>query len=116
MELKDFIKTVITDIIDGIAEIQEDIVSNNKDGRIAPMKSQGYTNVYMDTIEFDLQLGETESNSGKIGVFLVALNFGASGNKETKEFRTSNVKFKIPVSYPCHENKSGQRALTYWEQ
>lgn len=112
MELKDFIKTALMDVVEAVKEAQDSV----KDvATIAPYTAgnklmyiktpEGYANI--SNIDFDVAVTtETKENveGGLKGGIQVAgiLSFGAGGKEEIveKSQNISRIKFSIPVVLP----------------
>ena len=112
MELKEFIKTAITDITDAISELQNEIGS---DAIVSPpmpspitlktLKQNGRNRLISD-IDFDVAItvGSVDSMEGNAGagvlqVFSAKVNAG----NESRTENVSRLTFSIPVIYPTAE-------------
>ena len=112
MELKDFIKTALTDIVEAVKEVQDSV----KDiATIAPYTGgnavthiktpDGYAEI--SNIDFDVAV-TTETTEGtssdiKGGIAVAGIfNIGGNGNEaaEEKYQNVSRIKFTIPVLLP----------------
>jgi len=90
MELKDFIKKVLTDLVDAVEETRSASV---RDMRLS-------NNIENRTVEFDIAVSveDVNSKSGKAGIRV--LQFAEAGgdiSKETKNSTVSRVKFGVNV-------------------
>lgn len=113
MELKDFIKESIMNIVDGVTEAQELIKA--KGAEINPRKVQfkenGQYNYYNSGkpqyIEFDVGLTSIQKagSSEGIGVFLGSINLGKKNDDGTENTATSRIKFSIPLVLPSGEGE-----------
>lgn len=108
MELKDFIKDVITDIYEGISEAKKQtgksilpsggLVSEGipyvKNG-IGPTASA----TMVSNLEFEVSLtdGNKDGVSGGIGVLLGSLSLGGKSNSESQQTSLSKIRFNIPI-------------------
>ena len=114
MELKDFIKTAITDITEAVSELQEEL----KNGTIVnPSLAQGEHGKslvvdnevrMMERLNFDIAVTATEATelngNAKAGISV----FGAKVGAENKE-RTENVSrltFSLPLVLPTTHVKT----------
>jgi len=117
MELKDFVKTTITQISEAILEVQADNQDNglivNPQGLATGSKGDHHLRTggwrYVQAIEFDVALSVTE-NSGKDGKLTVRTGFidaslGGKGGGQNNT--TTSLKFKIPVAFPGKETSGG---------
>ena len=108
MELKDFIKQTIEQIVDGVVEAQAKI--NDKGAIINPVNfpytKDGKHNhsrySLPQDIEFDIGLTYTEKNGSiqGIGVFLGSINLGKKNDESLEAVAVSKVKFTIPLALP----------------
>ena len=104
MELKDFIKDVISSIADAISEIN----GESTDGGIIVNPCKFSANGAKGTktndgrliydVEFNLHVSssEKETMGGKAGISVI----GAATGKESQTDNTSSIRFVIPVAYP----------------
>lgn len=119
MELKEFIKTAITDITEAVSELQEEL----KNGAIInPSLFQGEHGKtvlvnnevrMMERLNFDIAVTATEATelngTAKAGISV----FGAKVGAENKE-RTENVSrltFSLPLVLPATHVKTPQELL-----
>lgn len=119
MELKEFIKTAITDITEAVSELQEEL----KNGTIVnPSLTQGEHGKsvlvnnevrMMERLNFDIAVTATEATglngNAKAGISV----FGAKVGAENKE-RTENVSrltFSLPLVLPATHVKTPQELL-----
>ena len=108
MELKDFIKQTIEQIVDGVVEAQTNI--KDKGANINPVNfpytKDGKHNHSKYSIPqeviFDIGLTSTEKNgsSERIGVFLGSINLGKKNNDSTEAVAVTKVRFSVPLSLP----------------
>lgn len=116
MELKEFIKEVLTSIFEGVSEAQIEIAE--KGGMINPEVSTTTTGVLVsptnaldrsasgkknvNIAEFDVVLAVTdkEQKGGKIGVLLGNLGLGATAGKSGETSQVTHVKFSVPYKLP----------------
>jgi hypothetical protein len=110
MELRDFIKETISQIIDGITESQEfakskkavvnpfGMAGGNKDG----FGYLGYTGEHASIVEFNVALTVNEELKGKASIGVLTGILGIGGQKETGTTNSSisNISFKIPIKLP----------------
>ena len=115
MELKDFVTTSLTQIIDGIVEAQKHAKANgafinpralqyNQNGK--PYWLEEYDdpdNRHQGQIlHFDVAVSASESDQaeGKIRVSALVLDVGVGGEVDTTTSTISRLKFSIPVFFP----------------
>ena len=117
MELKDFIKTAITDITEAVSELQEEL----KNGTIvnpsipnpipnATVKAPDNVNINkrISNVDFDVALtvadtGTIESG-GKVGIQIFSAKIGGESISHTEN--VSRITFSIPIVLPTEHVKS----------
>ena len=111
MDLKDFVTSTITQIVEGIIEAQKELTPKkayvNPPGNEfygAPIKKPylGVNNSFSNDIEFDVAITilEGKQTKGGIGVFAGAVALGTQGKSDTTNTSISRIKFTIPVAFP----------------
>lgn len=109
VELKDFIKTVITDITDAVGELQSEVTNG---ALISPgiTKDMAHTYIFngrdfspVTNIDFEICVyGETVREEGKgLGVKIKTFIAGVSAKDSDTERNTSKIRFSIPLSLPA---------------
>ncbi|MDR0681819.1 MAG: hypothetical protein LBG15_08240 [Dysgonamonadaceae bacterium] len=110
MELKDFVKETLTQIIDGVKEAQKD--NMNKGAIINPAQYENANNtkqarsegkVYpVQDVDFEIGLEISEIKESKAGIGVAVGIFSTNGNKGQSKGNASvtNVRFTIPVAFP----------------
>ncbi len=115
MELKDFIKQTIVQIVDGVVEAQSSI--RDKGANINPVNfrftKDGQQNhskfAIPQDIVFDIGLTSSEKNGSSegIGVFLGTINLGKKSEDVAETVAVTKVKFTVPLALPagidCYE-------------
>lgn len=106
MLLKDFIEETLTSIAEGIAQSQKKLAEFGVE--VAPpeidqIESVTPEHVPIYTIEFEVELIESMSTKGKKGIGVAFPHIGIGVSKESGDDNasTTNIKFKIPMTYPC---------------
>ena len=114
MELKEFIKTAITDITEAVSELQEEL----KNGTIVnPSLTQGEHGKslvednevrMMERLNFDIAVTATEATelngNAKVGISVFGAKIG-TGNAEKTE-NVSRLTFSIPLLLPATHVKT----------
>jgi len=113
MELDEFVRTTLQQILKGVREAQktDDGKPDTKRGIISPfiggagakgkyfMSNGGYL-VHM--VEFDVAVttesGDNVSGGGKISV--LGFGVGSAGSVSSKDTMASRIKFEVPISLP----------------
>jgi hypothetical protein len=106
MELKDFIKGTLTEIIEAITESQAAIkgtgavINPHQYGKTE--KSYTGDNIQIFEIEFDVGVTISDSSGSKagIGIFMAGLGVGTKGELKESNISQNRIKFQIPVAYP----------------
>lgn len=119
MELKEFIKTAISDITNAVSELQSELQNG---AIVSPSVSNSIANVTVvdpqnkesnrpiSKIDFDVAIavGNTDSTKtgGKIGIQILSAKLGSNDEHHTEN--VSRITFSIPVVLPtCHvKNKA----------
>lgn len=110
MNVQEFIKTAITEIVAGVSEARE--TTKEYGAIVGSDKPYGYVKdnkIMTDAkgrqitlVEFDIALANTDSTDtkGGIGVFLGAVNLGSQGASHGESSNHSKIKFTVPVVLP----------------
>lgn len=110
MNLQEFIKTALTEIVAGVAEASESAQAHG--GSVGSMNLYGHVKenkILTDengrpvaTVEFDIALAEANSKDtkGGIGVYLGAVGLGSQGASHGEASTHSRIKFSVPVVLP----------------
>jgi hypothetical protein len=103
MQLRQFVKSTITDVFSAIMDAQKEMGKNY--GNIAPARS-GVRREAIDTIEFDVVLasGDQSAESGGIGVWLANLGVGAKAQSSAENSTQTRIRFSVPVLFPDSPN------------
>lgn len=111
MELKDFIKSTISQIIDSVSDLNE--VYKDKDATINPLSfvrikdmqsvQTGSGERLLTNVEFDLtvSIDESKNTDGKVNVMSCVIGGGASKSHTEGNSSISRVRFSIPVVLPA---------------
>lgn len=118
IELKDFIKTVLSEITDGVIESQKSLkkkktvvypsisegIKSEKDGKIRTVS----------VVSFSVELVQSESNDTTKGgeAKLYVLSAGAGTKKGTSNIVTSKVSFDIPIILPSEDVKEPTKIIS----
>jgi hypothetical protein len=117
MDLDQFIKEALINIVSGIEEAQKIVVSQNafinpfgiqynlNDTKGEGISLEGHKT---STIEFELSVMVEESSAaqGKIGIKAGLFNVGAGGDLKNSNNSINKIKFSIPVLFPFQDFKS----------
>ena len=113
MELKEFIKNTLLDIVEGVKDAQEKgmelgaIISPN-------YRQTDYTMSYeskpIRIVEFEVGLSPETMEGGRgIGVSLANVaSFKLDDNGSQRKNNATKIKFDVPIVFPTPEKKTGQ--------
>lgn len=108
MELKDFVRMTLEQIVDGVSAAEAAIAERG--GNINPSSVQfqqngtwtTYRHAMPQDVVFDVGLtstGKTGSSEG-IGVFLGSINLGKKNESAVEEVAITKVRFTVPLVLP----------------
>lgn len=108
MELKDFVRITIEEIVEGAASAQKAITSKGAMVNPAGVQFQkdGSWNTYKDAmpqnVEFDVALTSTDKKGTAegVGVFLGGVSLGKKNESGVEQVAVTKVKFSIPIILP----------------
>lgn len=112
IELKEFIEETISQIVEGIKNAQERTeklgalvnprVSNSKGIVMVEDKYHSVQN-----IKFDVSLGSMSNGEGKngFGVTFGTWGIGSITKNGEENKSVTNIKFSVPIIFPCIDNK-----------
>lgn len=108
MNLEDFIKTALTEIVAGVAGARDEMQKHG--GNVGSIPAFGDTKglrtddngKQIQLVEFDIALADASSTDtkGGIGVFLGAVGLGSHGASHGESTATSRIKFTVPLVLP----------------
>ena len=109
MELRDFVRETLKQIVDGVVAAQE--ATKEKDARVNPGQIAFVGSVLCETnmgplsaqmVDFDISLTESTSGEAKagIGVFFGSVGIGGQGKTETGANAMNRVKSSVPIVLP----------------
>lgn len=103
MDLKQFVKETLTQIIQGVSEAQGE--ASLSGGRVNPSFSGPGTDQHgclIGFVEFDVAVSVSEGTGSKagIGIFVGEVGLGAKGESTSASGSMSRIKFKVPVTLP----------------
>lgn len=117
MELKEFIKTALTQISQGVTEAQQELESSdmiiNPSGLATNSKGDKYLRTngwrYVQNIEINVGVTAIENEGGKAGIGIVTGLFsgGAQTSADNSNQTVSTIKFDIPVALPSSPTPKG---------
>ncbi len=115
MKLKDFVKTTLVEIVEGVKEAQEVVAHTFSGAMINPpiesnetAKRTG-THVYLQSqvrdVDFDVAVAAREEVGMKPGggISIVVLKAGVEGELSYENTAVNRIRFKVPIVLPCAE-------------
>ena len=108
MNLQDFVKTALVEIVAGVAAAKVEMKQHGSNAGSFPLygdtkgvRTDG-ENKQVQVVEFDVALADASSTGtkGGIGVFLGAVNLGSQGASHGEKTSTSRIKFSVPIVLP----------------
>lgn len=111
MELKDFVKATIEQIVEGAALAQESIKSRGGIVNPTDMRFQKdgawnqYSHAMPQEVLFDVGLTSTDKSGSSegIGVFLGSISLGKKNDSGAEQVAISRVRFTVPLALPPGE-------------
>jgi hypothetical protein len=108
MELKDFVKATLEQIVEGVVNAQDSIESHGasinptslrytKDGQ-----NNNFEHAMPQDVVFDVGLTSTDKSGSSegIGVFLGSISLGKKNDKGAESVAVTKVKFTVPLVLP----------------
>jgi hypothetical protein len=115
MELDEFVKTVLTQVLSGITKAQGDdkvgpFVVPNKDGFHAyPANARVASNNRLKSTIIDFDVAITVESSGQTkgggGLKIVGIGANVEGQLSTKDINVSRIQFGVPLMLPPNKSK-----------
>lgn len=109
MQLREFIKEVLTQIVDGVRDAQEPnggafVVPGGDGGHKYADHPRFAASARLKSTIVDFDVAVTAEDAGKIGggagVKVMSIRFGATGETMTKDTTVSRVQFAVPLLLP----------------
>jgi len=117
MEIKDFIKGALTEIVDAITEFNEDMVDKNvfvpssnlkvnQDKYQYACDKNGKPHLIRD-VEFDISVNVSEGKDGggKISLQIAGISLSAGKSNEINNTAINRMKFSIPIVPPTEKKE-----------
>lgn len=110
MELKEFIKQSLVEIIDGVVEAQA--YAKQKGARINPQRSKSQSSIVTDAwgaigqdVEFDVAVVSNESVGGEIktGISVIGIGIGGQASSDRSNATQNRIKFSVPLFLPIQK-------------
>lgn len=111
MELKEFIRETLVQLIEGVKEAKAMVGEDN--GQINPkpwhigneLKNKNMTTVteqLIHIVDFDISITATEGSGikGGVGIFVGGVGIGTKGETNESSASQNRIKFQVPVVFP----------------
>ena len=113
MELREFVKETLVQIISGVADAQSSAEVESTRSAVAP-SGQGTSDrdTLNQDVTFDVALTTTDKSltKGGVGVFVGAIGLGSQGQSDSSRLSLSRVQFTVPIYLPSQNlNRSPVR-------
>lgn len=121
MDLKDFVRDTLLNIVQGVKEAQDicgtegAIISPRDAGQLGHKVKIKDKMHYVQIVDFEVVLGEDQTNEikagnkGAISVVLSSIGFGVETNKSNKQEESNKaqtcIKFSVPIILPSIDNE-----------
>lgn len=99
MELRQFIRTSLVDIMRGVQDAQADIFNDpNAKGAVNP--AFGELKDTMTRVKFDVAVTVASESKGdvKAGINVYAVKIGGGGSTQTQDSTVSRLAFEVPIA------------------
>lgn len=115
MELRDFIKTTLLEIVNAVEDVKNELKEKNRDNICPPppaddknaakMHADAFSGRYYQNVEFDVAVSAEDSRAanGKLGVKVLSIEANIGGNSMSNNLITSRIKFHVPISLNCEK-------------
>lgn len=112
IELKEFVEEAISQIVEGVKAAQNKVESSG--AIVNPRKSNSKNAVEIEgklysvqNIDFEVSLANMSGEGGKVGfgVTFGTWGFGSNAKSEGETKSATNIKFSVPIIFPCIDNK-----------
>jgi len=114
MELKDFIKGTLTEIIEAVTEVQAAVkpsgamINPREYGRDVRTTTNDGASIYQIDFDIAVTVSDTSGAKGGIGVFVAGIGLGTKGETAESNVSQNRIKFQIPISYPMADEPRKQ--------
>ena len=100
MELREFVKESLTQIIDGVRDAQQHAAGQG--ARVNPPPAQDNLPKTIEPVDFDIAVITSERQGGQVGVgiFVGGIGIGGREQNEISDNVTSRIQFSVQVELP----------------
>ena len=112
MDLKTFVKSALSDVMDAVQETIEERKKEKKRGYVNP-KVHNPNEMEIDTIKFDVavSVGSKSHGRGEGGLEVLSLRLGVSGQHEREASNVSRIEFTLGVAWPHTEIEDARKLI-----
>ncbi|MFQ2510948.1 hypothetical protein ACK31D_03475 [Aeromonas caviae] len=106
MQLDEFVKTTLMQVVKGVKEAQE--AAAEFGAVVNPRPEEGWGKRSETNVSFDVALTVSDTSAGEIGGKLTVaslLNFGGKTTETDLKQETSRIQFEVMMALPCIEEK-----------
>lgn len=106
MELHEFVKETLVQIVRGITEAQQhEIIQSNNASVVPHGVSSSDLKLANREIQFDIVITTQTGSSAKggVGIFVGGLGVGTQGKLDSNDSLENRVKFSVPVLFPMQK-------------
>ena len=106
MELHEFVKETLVQIVSGVVEAQQSEVVSNSSGAIAPSGHEvSDKDLLTQEVRFDVgvTVDSGTATKGGVGVFVGPVGLGSQGSSKDTNASTHRVQFSIPIYLPSQK-------------
>jgi hypothetical protein len=108
MDLRDFIRTTIVGIVNGVADASKEtaelgaVINPESIRYMADGKQFRYPHAMPQEVVFDVALTATQDKGSTegVGVFFGTVNLGKSNNAKSQQVAVTSVRFSVPLVLP----------------
>ena len=102
MNVDEFVKTTLSQIIQGVEDAARHVEAQSDDGKINPEQPRAGGGPFTTIIDFDIAVTATESTD--VGGGITVLGVGAKGTTKRGSRSISRIKFSVPVVLPQQQD------------
>lgn len=103
MDLRDFIKTSIVDILGGVEDAAKEFGEGTaRLGGVNPVDADQVFRTEKIAFDIAVSAGSEQKTGGKGALKVYVVELGAEGHDARSESTVSRLQFSVPVSLPAH--------------
>ncbi|MGH8523733.1 MAG: hypothetical protein ACREXY_05795 [Gammaproteobacteria bacterium] len=120
MELREFVREALSQIICGVRDAQNDIAQSGVGGIVSPpiqtdWEKAGYVfakgGLPVQRVDFDIAVAVSEKTGtkGAIGIVIAAIGLGSQNESSNARSSDSRIKFSVPIALPVISSNLGSK-------